>query len=164
MLDNNLDLAIVGGNIYEFIETLDNCVGKRVLPETDLEIKKYMRKRCPMNQVTVMFRKADVIDAGGYIDWFCEEDYYLWIRMALAGKKFANISENLVNVRVGEEMYKRRGGYKYFSSEARLQKYMYDNNIISFPLFVYNCVLRFVLQVLLPAKVRGYFFQKFARQ
>lgn len=24
---------MVGGNIHEFIETLDNCVGKRIVPE-----------------------------------------------------------------------------------------------------------------------------------
>ena len=28
-----------------------------------------------MNQVTVMFKKADVIKAGGYLDWHHEEDY-----------------------------------------------------------------------------------------
>ena len=85
------ELSIVGGNIHEFIGTPDNCVGKRIVPEDDAAIKAYMRKRCPMNQVTVMFRKADVEAVGGYIDWFCEEDYYLWLRLALTGKHFANI-------------------------------------------------------------------------
>jgi hypothetical protein len=35
-----------------------------------------------MNQVSVMFKKSFAETAGGYIDWFCEEDYYLWIRIA----------------------------------------------------------------------------------
>ena len=83
-----------------------------------------------MNQVTVMFRKADVAEVGGYIDWFCEEDYYLWIRLALSGKRFANVSDNLLNVRVGEEMYQRRGGWRYFRSEARLQRFML-NRVLS---------------------------------
>ena len=85
-----------------------------------------------MNLVTVMLRKSDIQAVGGYQDWYCEEDYYLWIRLALAGYKFYNINENLVNVRVGQEMYKRRGGMRYFKSEASLQKYMYKNNLISF--------------------------------
>lgn len=157
------DLSIVGGNIQEFIDTPDKCVGRRVVPETDTEIKAYMKRRCPMNQVTVMFRKADVTEVGGYIDWFCEEDYYLWLRLALADKKFANVPENLVNVRVGEEMYQRRGGMKYFKSEAKLQKFMLNNKMIDVPRYTINVAERLILQVLMPNNVRGFLFQKLAR-
>lgn len=159
----NPSLSIVGGNIHEFIGTPNNCVGKRIVPETDSNIKRYMRKRCPMNQVTVMFRKADVEEVGGYIDWFCEEDYYLWLRLALAEKQFANVPENLVHVRVGEEMYQRRGGWKYFKSEAKLQGFMLKKNIIGLPRYSINVAQRLVLQVLMPNKLRGWIFQKFAR-
>lgn len=163
VFEKNPDLSIVGGNIHEFIGTPDNCVGKRIVPETDGEIKVYMKKRCPMNQVTVMFRKADIAEVGGYIDWFCEEDYYLWIRLALAGKRFANVPENLVNVRVGEEMYQRRGGWKYFCSEAKLQGFMLKKSMIGLPRYFINVAQRLVLQVLMPNKLRGFIFQKFAR-
>lgn len=159
----NPSLSIVGGNIQEFIGTPDNCVGKRIVPEKDSNIKTYMKKRCPMNQVTVMFRKADVEAVGGYMDWFCEEDYYLWLRLALAGKQFANVPENLVHVRVGEEMYQRRGGWKYFKSEAKLQGFMLKKNIIGLPRYSINVAQRLVLQVLMPNKLRGWIFQKFAR-
>lgn len=163
VFEQHPELSIVGGNIHEFIDTPDNCVGKRIVPEDDEAIKAYMQKRCPMNQVTVMFRKADVEAVGGYIDWFCEEDYYLWLRLALAGKRFANVSENLVNVRVGEEMYSRRGGWKYFKSEAKLQGFMLKKKLIGLPRFVVNVAERLVLQVLMPNKLRGWVFQRFAR-
>lgn len=163
VFEKNPDLSIVGGNIQEFIWTPDNCVGKRIVPETDIAIKAYMKKRCPMNQVTVMFRKADIAAVGGYIDWFCEEDYYLWIRLALAEKQFANVPENLVNVRVGEEMYRRRGGWKYFLSEAKLQGFMLKNGLFGIPRYTLNMAQRLVLQVLMPNKLRGFMFQKFAR-
>ena len=101
---------------------------------------------------------------GGYLDWYCEEDYYLWIRLALGGYKFYNIQENLVNVRVGEEMYKRRGGMKYFKSEARLQKYMFDHNVISLPRYIYNVGIRWAVQVAMPNRVRGWVFRTFARK
>ena len=159
----NPSLSIVGGNIWEFIGTPDNCVGKRIVPEKDSDIKTYMKKRCPMNQVTAMFRKADVEEVGGYMDWFCEEDYYLWLRLALAGKQFANVPENLVHVRVGEKMYQRRGGWKYFKSEAKLQGFMLKKNIIGLPRYSINVAQRLVLQVLMPNKLRGWIFQKFAR-
>lgn len=158
------ELAVVGGLIHEFIGTPENCVGKRVVPETDVEIKEYMKKRCPMNQVTVMFRKKAVTDVGGYIDWFCEEDYYLWIRLALGGYQFGNVQENLVNVRVGEEMYQRRGGMKYFKSEAKLQGFMLKNKLIGLPRYTINVGERLILQVLMPNKIRGFLFQKLARK
>lgn len=160
---NNPDADIVGGMITEFIDIPDNIVGKRIVPLNDTEIKKYMKKRCPMNLVTVMFRKSSIDSVGGFIDWYCEEDYYLWLRMALANMKFVNVEDNLVNVRVGKEMYQRRGGIKYFRSEAKLQGYMLKNNIIRFPRYLINVSERLVLQVLMPNKVRGFIFQKLAR-
>lgn len=162
-------VSVVGGYITEFITAVDPTditqkAGSRIVPETDEDIKQYMKKRCPMNQVTVMFMKDDVAEVGGYIDWYCEEDYYLWIRLALAGKQFGNIPENLVNVRVGEEMYQRRGGWRYFKSEARLQKLMLDKKIISCGRFLINLGERLVLQVLMPNKIRGLLFQIVARK
>ncbi|MBO5051109.1 MAG: glycosyltransferase [Clostridia bacterium] len=159
----NPGISVVGGYIHEFIGDEANCVGKRLVPSLDADIKRYMKKRCPMNQVTVMFRKSDVAAVGGYIDWYCEEDYYLWIRMALAGKQFGNVQENLVNVRVGEEMYQRRGGARYFKSEVKLQGFMLKNRMIGLPRYVLNVSQRLVLQVLMPNKLRGIVFQKFAR-
>ena len=76
-------VAIVGGDIFEFSGEIENVITKRIVPTLDLQIKQYMKKRCPFNQMTVMFRKSKVQDAGGYLDWYCDEDYYLWIRMAL---------------------------------------------------------------------------------
>ena len=103
------------------------------------------------------------MNSGNYQDWFWNEDYYLWIRMFLAECKFANLPNILVNVRVGKDMYARRGGMRYFKSEVRLQKYMLDNSIINSKVFLVNVLVRFMVQLLLPNKVRGWFFQKFAR-
>ena len=148
------ELQIVGGQITEFIGSPENIIGKRKVPEQDADIKKYMKKRCPMNQVSVMLRKGFVQRVGGYLDWYCEEDYYLWIRMALANGKFANVPDTLVNVRIGDEMSARRGGWKYFSSEARLQKYMLRKKIIAFPRYLYNVAIRFGGEVIVPDKMR----------
>lgn len=79
----NPALSIVGGNIQKFIGSLENCTGKRIVPENHSEIKRCMKKRSPMNQMTVMFRKEAVQAVGGYLHWYCDEDYYLWIRVWL---------------------------------------------------------------------------------
>ena len=116
-----------------------------------------------MNQVTVMFKKPDVIKAGGYIDWYGEEDYYLWIRLYKMGSKFRNLNENLVYVRVDSDSYRRRGGWQYFASEARLQGYMLKHNIIGYGRYIYNLIIRFGVQVLVPNRLREYIFRKLFR-
>lgn len=158
------ELSLVGGCISEFIDSTTNIVGYRRCPLSDRDIKKYMRRRCPFNHVSVMFRKSDVLRSGNYQNWFCNEDYYLWIRMAEAGCRFANLPDVLVNVRVGKEMYRRRGGWKYFKSEAKLQGYMLSHKLISLPRYVYNVTGRFAIQVAIPNRMRGFIFQKFFRK
>lgn len=158
------EVSVVGGQMTEFIGEEDNVIGMREVPLDDGTIKAYLKKRCPMNQVTVMFKKSDVEKAGGYLDWFNNEDYYLWIRMYLQGMKFANVGDVLVNVRVGEDMYRRRGGIKYFKSELKLQNYMLKNKVIGLGTYISNVAKRLVVQVLLPNGLRGLVFKKFARK
>ena len=82
-----------------------------------------------MNQTTVMFKKEDVLISGCYIDWYCNEDYYLWIRMLLKGFKFKNLDKTLVYVRIDNNYFMRRSGWKYFKSECKLQRYMLSKQI-----------------------------------
>lgn len=163
MFNSDSDLDIVGGNIAEFIGEPDNIVGKRVVPPNDDEIKKYLKTRCPMNLNTVMFKKSSVNKVGGFIDWYCDEDYYLWVRMYLARMKFANMQEILVHMRICDDTYRRRGGLRYFKSEAKLQKYMLDNKVINFKTYISNIAKRLIVQVLLPNKIRAWVFKTFAR-
>lgn len=162
--EQHSETDIVGGDIAEFIGDESNIVGKRVVPQTNEEIREYMKKRCAFNHMSVMYKKGSVQAAGGYQDWFWNEDYYLWIRMLLNGAVFANTGTVLVDVRTGKEMYQRRGGKKYFKSEVRLQWFMLKNHLIGFPRCILNVAQRLILQVLMPSKVRGIVFRTFARQ
>ena len=159
----NQGVDICGGNISEFIGEESNIVSYRNVPSDDENIKAFAKKRCPFNQMTVMFKKAIYEKAGGYIDWYQNEDYFLWLRMMKVGAVFANTGSILVNVRVGKEMYQRRGGLKYYRSEKRLQKYMLAEKMISVPRYFINCFKRFIVQVLMPNRVRGWVFKKMAR-
>ncbi len=164
LFEKNPGLTIAGSSITEFVGEPENIVGARVVETEDAKIKADMKKRCPMNQMTVMFRKSAVENVGGYIDWYCDEDYYLWLRLMLGDAQFANTPDYLVNVRVGKEMYQRRGGKKYFLSEAKLQKYMLDNKVIGFGTYSVNIAKRLIVQVLMPNKLRSWVFKKFARK
>lgn len=162
--ETNPNIDILGGQIEEFIGEIKNSVGKREVPLSDKELKVYMHRRCPFNHMTVMFKKSAVLKAGNYKHWPSNEDYYLWIRMALCDCIFVNLSEILVNVRVGKAMYARRGGWKYFQSEKQIQRLMLDKKIISVPRYAVNVAERLVLQVFTPNKLRGWILQKFARE
>lgn len=157
-------IAVLGGNIEEFTGTPEHTVGLRRVPQTDCEIKDFLKRRCPFNQVSVMLRKPAYEEAGGYLDWYCDEDYYLWVRMLLKGAVFGNLDRVLVHVRVGEDMYRRRGGLAYFKSEARLQNYMLRHGVIGLGTYTVNVAKRLIVQVLLPNRLRGWVFQKFARE
>lgn len=162
-LSEHPTIDIVGGDISEFIEDETNIVAYRKVPVRNDEIAKYLKKRCPFNHMSVMYRKAIVAKAGGYKDLFWNEDYYLWIRMFENGAVMANTGTVLVNVRTGKDMYKRRGGLRYFKSEKFLQKYMLKHKIIGFWTYISNVSKRFIVQVLTPNHLRGWVFKKFAR-
>lgn len=163
-LDNNKDCDIVGGQVTEFVDTPSNIVGERRVPLTNDSIYDFIKCRCPFNQPTVMFRKESVLAVGGYLDWHWNEDYYLWIRMVKQGCKMANLPNVLVNMRTGYDQYQRRGGLKYFRSEKGIQKLMLDNEMISFPRFCINVTIRWVVQVMMPNKLRGFVFMKLLRK
>lgn len=155
---------IVGGQMTEFIDEPENIVGRREVPLTNDEIYEYMRSRCALNHVTVMFRKSAVLKAGNYQDWFWNEDYYLWVRMMMNHCTFANIPDVAVNVRSGADQYARRGGKKYFESEIGIKKLMLEKGMISKKEFYFNYIERFILQILMPNSVRGWVFRTFARK
>lgn len=160
----NPEVDILGGDINEFVDTSTNLIGRRAVPRTDLSIKRNMKRRCAMNHVSVMFRREAVLQAGNYVDFFWNEDYYLWIRMMRRGCVFANTGTALVNVRVGREMYRRRGGKRYFESEKRLQKYMLNRRIITPWRYLINVAQRFVVQRMLSDGMRAWVFRTFARR
>lgn len=161
---NDLELGVVGGQISEFIDTPGHIVGYRSVPLKNRDIHRYLKKRSGFNHMTVMFRKSKVLQAGNYQSFHWGEDIYLWLRMSLCGCKFANLDEVLVNVRVGREMYARRGGWKYFKSEVRLQRFRLKNRMINLPIYLFNMIVHFMVKCLMPTKVRALFFQNVLRK
>lgn len=162
-LKGNPDISIVGGQISEFIDTPGNIVGYRRVPLSPNECRAYYRDRDPLNHVTVMFRKSDILAAGNYQPWHLDEDTYLWGRLLKNGYRIANLQDILVNVRVGKEMYARRGGWKYFKSDSKILKWKLDNGFLSHSRFFYNYMARFGVQVLMPNSLRAWIFKKLLR-
>lgn len=163
-LNEHPSVGVVGSNMPEFIGSTENVVAVRDVPETHDQICRYLKKRCPFNHSTVMMKKSALEKAGGYLDWHFNEDSYLWARMYLAGVEFYNLQENLVYFRTGEDMYRRRGGYRYFKSERDLFRFMKKEKIIGFGSYFVSVCIRFVIQVLLPNSLRQFLFLHFMRK
>ena len=158
------ELSVVGGIITEFVENKENIVSIKRVPLSDEGIKSYIKSRNPINNVTAMYKKEHVKKAGGYEKlYYCYEDYYLFVRMYEMGCKFKNIDDVLVNVRVGNDMYSRRGGYKLFVSNIKLQNYMLRNRLISIWRYLFNIIISFLIRVILTDRLRGYLYRKFLR-
>ena len=155
---------LLGGQITEFIDRETNIVCARKVPCTHEKILMWLKGRSPFNHVSVTMLRSRVIACGNYLDWHFNEDYYLWIRMALSGCRFANLPDTLVNVRVGKEMYRRRGGWQYFKSTSALQKYMLVHGLISPLRYMFNVSVRFVVQVLMPNNAKQFVYRHFLRK
>jgi len=163
-LNQNEEISVVGSVVGEFIGESTNIVAYKGVLESHNSIKKRMKYRNPMNHPTVMYRKKDVISAGNYQHWFLNEDYYLWIRMLQKGFKFSNIDEPLVLMRITDETYLRRGGWKYFSTQKKLFDYMLRSKTINIFEYLYNNGIRFITRILVPNKVRKIMYLKMLRR
>ncbi|MDE7107728.1 MAG: glycosyltransferase [Clostridiales bacterium] len=160
--EDHPECSVIGGNMSEFTETPDKVCSVRNVPESHDEICAFMKKRCPFNHITVMVKKSDVLEAGGYQSWYCNEDYYLWVRMYLSGCKFYNVQKILSCARV-DSMMERRGGKKYYQSECGLFKFMLDNKVITKKEYRRAKRIRFIVQRMMPNRIRQWAFKKFAR-
>ncbi|MDN0051613.1 glycosyltransferase [Bacteroides caecigallinarum] len=149
--------------IDEFIDSTDNIVSTKKLPETDEEIKRYAKLRSPLNHPAVMFRKQAVINVGGYKHFYLFEDYYLWVRMIMNESKMYNLQESLLYFRYSPEMIKRRGGWKYAKSEINLQKEFYRIGFIGLGTFMKNIAIRLSVRMI-PNELRDFIYKKFLRK
>jgi glycosyltransferase involved in cell wall biosynthesis len=159
---DNPKLTLVGSSVAEFENDPNNIERIRTVPTDHVEILRQFARRCPINHPTVMFRKADVLSAGGYNAEFMQEDYYLWGRMLAKGYIFENVDQSLVRMRCGAGLYGRRGGIKYAISEVRLQMCFFKLGLVSYPQFFVNSSARFVVRIM-SERLRRYIYLNFLR-
>lgn len=151
---SNKNLSVVGTAVSEFIDDPSISIAYKGVKTSDSDIKKQMKFRNAFNHPSVMFKKSDVLSVGSYEHWFLNEDYYLWIRMMQKNFIFENIDEPLLNMRITNDTYLRRGGWKYFVTQKSLFDYMLKNDLINIFEYGYNNSIRFVTRLLIPNKLR----------
>lgn len=159
--EKNVDA--VGSNITEFDETMTNITSHRIVPELDKDIKAMAKSRNPINHMTIAFKKQAVIEAGNYLDMMYFEDYYLWVRMMSKGYTFYNIQEELIDVRGGNDMIKRRGGKKYIKPIINFEKAILKLGYISKFEYLKNTTKR-IIGSLIPNGLRFFLYKKLLRK
>ena len=152
------DLDICGSHIAEFEDDINHIVAQRKVPLGDSEIKKYQKRRDGFNHVTVMFKKSAVLKAGNYQSCMLMEDTYLWVNMFLAGCKAKNVDDFLVYVRIGKDMFERRGGLSYYKKYKQGRKKVRATGYIGFFDYYYTLLIQLIV-ALLPNKLRGWIFK-----
>jgi glycosyltransferase involved in cell wall biosynthesis len=163
-MEENQNIDLVGSWISEFENNPEKIISYRQLPTKHDDIYKFGQFRCPVNHMTVMYRKSAVLNAGNYQTFKNIEDYYLWGRMLKNGAKFANIPECLVNVRAGNAMFARRANLTYFfNSEFPLHTELYRMGYISLLQYLRNISSKFLLRVI-PKWAMGLIYKKFLRK
>lgn len=151
-------LDICGSHILEFEEKEENIVARRRVPLVDKDIKEYQKRRDGFNHMSVMFKKKSVLAAGNYQSCLLMEDTLLWANMFMNGAKGKNIDDYLVYVRIGKDMYERRGGYDYYKKYKAGRRKVYETGYISWVNYKMTLIVQFIVAAI-PNRVRGFVFK-----
>ena len=162
VLLDNPEIDLIGSHIKEFIGNEANVIATRKVPLSHNEIVKFAKKRNPFNHMTVMYRKSKVLASGNYQTCFDFEDYYLWTQMLMKGAKTCNIDDYLVFARTGNDMYGRRGGFRYLKNEYIFQKRIKNIGFTRVSEMYFNILTHIIIR-LIPSRLRGVAYKKFLR-
>lgn len=136
-------LDVLGGAMQEFSDRIPAGRGPlRTRPLTHEEIAAYLPTHSPFHHPTVMLRRSAVLAVGGYRHLDLLEDYWLWERLLLGGARMGNLPDVLVDYRVDELLFARRGGWRLFRSDLRLQRIMCHDGLIGPLGWARNLVMR----------------------
>ena len=161
-LKQHPETALLGTWITEFSKDENKPDTLTELPCTHQGILKYAKKRNPFRHMTMLLKKEAVIKAGNYRDFLWFEDYDLWVRMLQKGYIAANIPEYLVSVRADEEMFARRGGWRYLKQDLKFQQWLLNVKFITAFEFLINITVRVIVRIM-PNKLRKIIYIKFLR-
>lgn len=108
-LNANVHIDVVGSDVIEISEIDEELFYKKMDAEHGVIVKNIIKK-CPFNHPSVMFRMSVFKEGFRYKSELKNtQDYYLWVDLLAAGKKFANINEPLLKFRVDNNFHSRRG-------------------------------------------------------
>lgn len=154
------DYAVIGGQIDEFSENLNNIIGYRKVPINEKKILPYAKYRNPFNHVTVLINKDKLITVGGYETCYKMEDYNLWIKFLKSKMKMKNLDKVLVHVRTNTSMFKRRGDLKFLSNYITVKNKWRKEGIGNYySLMVSSFAM--IINTVIPAGLRKFIYNNY---
>lgn len=151
VFENDKSVGICGGYISEFESSTGKEISVKKVPLSHEDIIKYSRRRNPINNPTLAFRKSCASEIGGYKNLSRCEDYEFICRMLANGVKAVNIPEILVDYRTTPDNYNRRRNWKSTSSFLKVRWDNYKNGYCSFLDFLIPGVMQ-IFMFLMPVK------------
>ena len=130
----NPDLALLGTSVTEF-----TCEGEeieKIAPSGINKICKILKYKNPFNHPSVMFNRDLIIGTGGYPIFDRNQDYGLWIKLAVNGHKLDNLEEPLVRFRLGQNFFLKRG-VKLLKNDLIVLKYQRELGFINIAEFIF---------------------------
>ena len=163
IISKDPELAILGGQSVEFIDDPSCPSGIRNVPLTDRELRQYVKKQSPFNNMTIAYRKSKILDVGGYQHHYWMEDYNLFLRVIAKGYKVSNLPDVLVYARIDNGMHGRRRGFEYIKSEKQLldlkKQLKIQSPFYANMYFIVRSAFR-----LMPANLLGKIYNRFLRK
>ncbi|HRW18356.1 MAG TPA: glycosyltransferase [Dermatophilaceae bacterium] len=157
------ELAALGGFCAEFVDDPMRPYAIRTVPVGADEVDRVARWRSPLNHPTVMLRRSAVLAVGGYDGFVGIEDYYLWAKLIVAGYRIDNLAEVLVRQRAGPQLGRRRGGWRYARTEAKLLWQFTRIGFLSRPQAVAGMAMRVPVR-LVPNRLRSGIYRRLLRR
>ena len=161
-LNQNKGICVVGSYIAEFETSPDTIERFRTVPTNSEATRRVAVYRNPLNHQTVMFRRDQVLAAGGYLDMPGFEDYYLWVRLLLRGEKIENIALPLVKAKTNN-LIERRHGVAYIKNEINFIKTLNRLNFINLLTSILLICSRSVIRAL-PKKLSTIIYYQLLRE
>ena len=161
--ERNSKLAVVGGQLYEFIERVDNVVSKKIVPEEYDEIVKYAKRRDPFNNQTVMYKKSVIKDVGGYENLTRCEDYDLYARILNAGYLCENLRNFLVYYRLERDTYRRRKSRENVESFIKVRWKIHKSGFSSLMDFLIPSLAQIIIYCA-PNSLQEFVYEKILRR
>lgn len=162
MFESDSTLSIVGSNVDEFEDNIDEVLSKRIVPENHEDILRFARRRNPFNHPSVMYKKSDVLSLGGYRDFRRSQDYDLFVRLLNSGFKGYNIQESLLYFRANIANLGRRKSWTKTKNDIHL-RYLFFKKGYSSIIDLTVTTIGFLAVYLLPDSFFKYINNKYLR-
>jgi len=162
-MESHPEIGVISSYIDEFETDWNHPDSIKMLPLTSAELYERAKYRNPLNHMSVMMRKEEILRVGSYRHVPYCEDYDLWVRALIDGVKLGNIGEILVHARVSGSTIERRGDKRCISSYRVLFGYMKDHGMIG-TLACYRNIAVMCIFVYMPLWIKKFIYKNIFRK